>query len=68
MLSFTIYFLVKDPQVLARARAEVGAVLGTEMPRMEPLALPTCRRAREELQVSIAYVDQRRDNPTKEHR
>ena len=35
MLSFATYFLVKNPQVLAKARAEVDAVLGSELPRIE---------------------------------
>jgi len=38
MLSFATYFLVKNPQVLAKARAEVDAVLGDEMPRIEHIA------------------------------
>ncbi|OUM02409.1 bifunctional cytochrome P450/NADPH--P450 reductase [Variovorax sp. JS1663] len=35
MLSFATYFLVKNPRVLAKARAEVDAVLGDEVPRIE---------------------------------
>ncbi len=35
MLSFATYFLMKNPEVLAKARAEVDAVLGEEMPRVE---------------------------------
>ncbi|MFT3814661.1 MAG: cytochrome P450 [Acidovorax sp.] len=35
MLSFTTYFLMKNPEVLAKARAEVDAVLGQDMPRVE---------------------------------
>lgn len=35
MLSFATYFLLKNPQVLAKARAEADAVLGDEMPRVE---------------------------------
>ena len=35
MLSFATYFLCKNPQVLAQARAEVDAVLGDELPRVE---------------------------------
>ncbi len=35
MLSFTTYFLLKNPRVLEKARAEVDAVLGTELPRVE---------------------------------
>ncbi len=38
MLSFATYFLCKNPQVLAKARAEVDAALGDEMPRVEHLA------------------------------
>jgi cytochrome P450/NADPH-cytochrome P450 reductase len=35
MLSFATYFLMKNPEVLAKARAEVDAVLGDEVPRVE---------------------------------
>jgi len=35
LLSFATYFLVKNPAVLAQARAEVDAVLGDEFPRVE---------------------------------
>ena len=35
LLSFATYFLLKNPAVLAKARAEVDAVLGDEMPRPE---------------------------------
>ncbi len=35
MLSFATYFLIKNPQVLLKARAEVDAALGEEMPRLE---------------------------------
>lgn len=35
MLSFALYFLVKNPEVLQRARAEVDEVLGDEIPRFE---------------------------------
>ncbi|MEP7300380.1 MAG: cytochrome P450 [Caldimonas sp.] len=35
LLSFATYFLVKNPRVLAKARAEVDDVLGAEMPRLE---------------------------------
>jgi cytochrome P450/NADPH-cytochrome P450 reductase len=38
LLSFATYFLCKNPQVLAKARAEVDAALGDEMPRVEHLA------------------------------
>ena len=38
MLSFATYFLMKNPQVLAKARAEVDAVLGDEVPRIEHIA------------------------------
>ncbi|MEO6747573.1 MAG: cytochrome P450 [Caldimonas sp.] len=38
LLSFATYFLCKNPQVLAKARAEVDAALGDEMPRIEHLA------------------------------
>ena len=38
LLSFATYFLCKNPQVLQKARAEVDAVLGDEMPRIEHLA------------------------------
>ncbi|MFP5476744.1 MAG: cytochrome P450, partial [Gammaproteobacteria bacterium] len=37
MLSFTTYFLMKNPEVLAKARAEVDAVLGQEMPRVDQI-------------------------------
>lgn len=37
MLSFATYFLIKNPQVLLKARAEVDAALGDEMPRLEHL-------------------------------
>ena len=35
MLSFTTHFLLKNPEVLAKARAEVDAVLGDAMPTVE---------------------------------
>jgi len=35
LLSFAIYFLVKNPRVLQKARAEVDAVFGDELPRVE---------------------------------
>lgn len=38
MLSFATYFLMKNPEVLAKARAEVDAVLGDELPRVEHIA------------------------------
>jgi cytochrome P450/NADPH-cytochrome P450 reductase len=38
LLSFTTYFLVKNPGALQTARAEVDAVLGDEMPRLAPPA------------------------------
>jgi cytochrome P450/NADPH-cytochrome P450 reductase len=38
LLSFATYFLCKNPAVLAKARAEVDAALGDEMPRIEHLA------------------------------
>ncbi|NRF65930.1 cytochrome P450 [Aquincola sp. S2] len=38
MLSFATYFLLKHPQVLEQARAEVDAVIGTGPPRIEHLA------------------------------
>jgi len=38
LLSFATYFLCKNPQVLAKARAEVDAAFGNEMPRIEHLA------------------------------
>ncbi|UUE44769.1 bifunctional cytochrome P450/NADPH--P450 reductase [Pectobacterium aroidearum] len=38
MLSFTIYFLLKNPDVLNKARAIVDEVLGDEIPRIEHLA------------------------------
>jgi cytochrome P450/NADPH-cytochrome P450 reductase len=37
LLSFTMYELLKHPEVLARARAEVERVLGVETPRFEHL-------------------------------
>ena len=45
LLSFATYFLCKNPQVLAKARAEVDAVLGDEMPRLEHLAEAALHRA-----------------------
>ena len=45
LLSFATYFLCKNPQVLAKARAEVDAVLGDEMPRVEHLAQAALHRA-----------------------
>lgn len=38
LLSFATYLLLKNPQVLAKARAVVDEVLGDEMPRVEHLA------------------------------
>ncbi|MGZ8259006.1 MAG: bifunctional cytochrome P450/NADPH--P450 reductase [Caldimonas sp.] len=38
LLSFATYFLCKNPEVLKKARAEVDAALGGEMPRIEHLA------------------------------
>lgn len=38
LLSFAIHLLLKHPEALARARAEVDAVFGTEAPRVEDLA------------------------------
>ncbi len=38
LLSFALYELLKNPQVLARARAHVDEVLGNETPRFEHLA------------------------------
>jgi cytochrome P450/NADPH-cytochrome P450 reductase len=38
LLSFATYLLLKNPDVLAKARAVVDEVLGTEMPRVEHLA------------------------------
>jgi cytochrome P450/NADPH-cytochrome P450 reductase len=35
LLSFATYFLVKNPRVLQKARAEVDAVFGDELPRVE---------------------------------
>ncbi|MFM9928264.1 cytochrome P450 [Variovorax sp. H27-G14] len=37
LLSFAIYLLLRHPDVLATARAEVDAVLGTETPRVEQI-------------------------------
>jgi len=37
LLSFTIYELLRHPEVLARARAEVERILGNAMPRFEQL-------------------------------
>jgi cytochrome P450/NADPH-cytochrome P450 reductase len=37
LLSFTLHFLAKNPEVLRKARAEVDAVLGHELPRVEHL-------------------------------
>ncbi|WP_010585129.1 bifunctional cytochrome P450/NADPH--P450 reductase [Schlesneria paludicola] len=38
MLSFTLYELLQNPECLAKARAEVEAVLGNESPRFEHLS------------------------------
>ncbi len=38
LLSFTIYFLMRNPGVLQQAREVVDAVLGSERPRFEDLA------------------------------
>ena len=38
LLSFALYELLKNPQVLARARAHVDEVLGNDTPRFEHLA------------------------------
>ena len=38
LLSFALYLLLKNPPVLQRARAEVDAVLGEDVPRVEQLA------------------------------
>jgi cytochrome P450 / NADPH-cytochrome P450 reductase len=38
LLSFAIWFLLKNPEVLAAARAQVDAVLGAETPTVERLA------------------------------
>lgn len=45
LLSFATYFLLRNPDVLARARAEVDRVLGEEVPRFEHVA-------------ELVYVDQ----------
>jgi len=37
LLSFATYFLVKNPRVLQKARAEVEAVFGDELPRVEQI-------------------------------
>jgi cytochrome P450 / NADPH-cytochrome P450 reductase len=37
LLSFALHFMLKNPRVLNKARAEVDAVLGTETPRAEHL-------------------------------
>jgi cytochrome P450/NADPH-cytochrome P450 reductase len=37
LLSFALYFLAKHPEVLNKARAEVDAALGTDVPRVEHL-------------------------------
>ena len=37
LLSFATYFLVKNPRVLQKARAEVDAVFGDELPRVEQI-------------------------------
>jgi len=38
LLSFVTYLLLRNPEVLQKARAQVDAVLGDEMPRVEHLA------------------------------
>ena len=38
LLSFALYLLLKNPQVLNQARAEVDAVLGEDTPRVEQMA------------------------------
>jgi cytochrome P450 / NADPH-cytochrome P450 reductase len=45
LLSFALYELLKNPEVLARARAHVDGVLGNDMPRFEHLA-------------QLTYIDQ----------
>ena len=37
LLSFALYLLLKHPDVLQKARAQVDEVLGAEMPRVEDL-------------------------------
>ncbi len=37
LLSFATYFLLKNPQVLEKARAEVDAVLGTDLPSVDDI-------------------------------
>lgn len=48
LLSFAIYFLMRDPDVVARAREEVDRVLGTD-----PSVLPTYQQLQ-----SLTYVTQ----------
>ena len=38
LLSFALYFLLQNPEILQRARAEVDAVLGGELPTVQHLA------------------------------
>ncbi|HPG81030.1 MAG TPA: cytochrome P450 [Piscinibacter sp.] len=38
LLSFATYLLVKNPRTLTKLRAEIDAVLGTEVPRVEHIA------------------------------
>jgi cytochrome P450 len=46
LLSFTIYELLRHPEVMARAREEVERVLGNETPRFEHLQQLTYRDRR----------------------
>ena len=45
LLSFAVHLLLENPAAMARARAEVDAVLGTAMPRFEDIA-------------KLGYIDQ----------
>ncbi|HTJ06007.1 MAG TPA: cytochrome P450 [Caldimonas sp.] len=42
LLSFATYFLVKNPRVLQKARAEVDAVFGDDLPRVEQIGKLRC--------------------------
>jgi cytochrome P450/NADPH-cytochrome P450 reductase len=51
LLSFTLYFLLRNPRVLSAARSVVDQVLGNEMPRVEHL--PKLRYVEQVLMESL---------------